>query len=247
MSSEKVNFNYMEAIYYLATRLKKANIPFEIKCGQGGFQIAYPKAGADRICSVILHNYSQGNTLNNFEICGLLTDEEEKIDNVKGNLTEVEVFYRIYDHYYGINRLELIEKKIIECVLSSSTNNIIKHLFKLYCMPDSIDRNRWINEIANFLDSVKKLSGKNKFPDSNQIYECTYDKWENLITDIRCISGMIETIEFEYNIVIDKDYNFISNEFNSICKDYFMWISNELSQKGIIGHRTIYNKINELL
>ena len=138
-------------------------------------------------------------------------------------------------------------KKEIERVLSSSTNNIIKHLFKLYCMPDSVNRKHWITEVANFLDSVKKLSGKNKFPNSNQIYEWTYDKWEDLITDVRCISGMIETIEFEYNIVIDKDYNFISNEFNDICKNYFMWISNELSQKGIIGHRTIYYKINELL
>lgn len=109
MSAEKVNFNYMEAIYYLASRLKKANIPFEIQCGLGGFQIAYPKAGPDRICSVILHNYSQGNTLNNFEICGLLTDEEEKSDTVLGNLTEAEVFYRIYDHYYGTNHFIKIQ------------------------------------------------------------------------------------------------------------------------------------------
>lgn len=100
MRAEKVNFNYMKAIYYLATRLKKANIPFEIQCYDKGFQIAYPKIGVDRICSVILHDYSYGNTLNNFEICGLLTDEEEKIDSVVGNLSEDEVFSRIYNHYY---------------------------------------------------------------------------------------------------------------------------------------------------
>lgn len=98
--TQRVNFNYMKAIYNLADRLNKCKIPFELQCYDKGFQIAYPKIGVDRICSVILHDYSYGNTLNNFEICGLLTDEEEKIDNVVGNLSEDEVFSRIYNHYY---------------------------------------------------------------------------------------------------------------------------------------------------
>ena len=138
-------------------------------------------------------------------------------------------------------------KKEIERTLASATNNIIKHLFKLYCMPNNINRNHWIMEIANFLDEVKKLSGKNKFPTSKQIYDWTYFKWKDQITDLNCIPGMVETIEFDYHTVVDKSYDVISYEFDDICEKYFKWLANELGTKGIVGHKSIYDKINELI
>ena len=98
---ETVNFNYMKPIYNLANRLNEANIPFVINCFNGGFQIAYPDNGANRECSVILHNGSYGHSNNSFEIMGLLTDEESVYDSVVGYLTEDDVFNRIYNHYYN--------------------------------------------------------------------------------------------------------------------------------------------------
>ena len=98
---ETVNFNYMKSIYNLANRLNEANIPFVINCFSGGFQIAYPDNGANRKCSVVLHNGSYGHSCNSFEIMGLLTDEESVYDSVVGYLTEDDVFNRIYNHYYN--------------------------------------------------------------------------------------------------------------------------------------------------
>lgn len=38
-----------------------------------------------------------------------------------------------------------------------------------------------------------------------------------------------------------------TKEFDDICVEYFRWLSNELSQIGLITKSKIYNKLNELL
>ena len=65
-------------------------------------------------------------------------------------------------------------KREMERELKSKTSQIIQHLFKLYLMPNSINRNHWQREIANFLSDVSKLNGRNKFPTSKQLYNWTY-------------------------------------------------------------------------
>jgi len=137
-------------------------------------------------------------------------------------------------------------KKEIERELSAVTTPIIRHLFKLYCLPNHRSRNHWIAEIANFLSSVKRLSGKNKFPNRNQIMDWTYYKWEDLLTDTEFMKREIDTIEFKYGVIIDKSIDDVCETFNALCYDYFLWVANELSQYGNIGHGSIYNKLNEL-
>ena len=55
-------------------------------------------------------------------------------------------------------------KKDLERSLKPITDNIIWHLFKLYLMPNNINRNHWKREIASFLNKVSKLTGSNKYP-----------------------------------------------------------------------------------
>ena len=137
-------------------------------------------------------------------------------------------------------------KREIERHLNDVTTPVIKHLFKLYCMPESNDRNHWISEIANFLNSVKRLSGKNKFPNRNLIMDWTYYKWEDLLTDPVYMKRMLADIEFVYGVKINKSVEDICETFNALCCEYFLWLANELSRYGSAVRSEIYNKLNEL-
>lgn len=140
-------------------------------------------------------------------------------------------------------------KREMERELKSKTSQIIQHLFKLYLMPNSINRDYRKKEIANFLSDVPKLNGRNKFPTSKQLYNWTYKKWCDVITDIPYMKVMVKDVLDEYTNMneIRKTYKQICEEFNSICETYFRWLSTELSKVGKVARTDIYNKIDELV
>lgn len=82
----------------LVNMLGGANIPYEIHEAWGGLRIAYPN-NTDIVCSVIQHGFSYGGKEGYLEIMGLLTEEEDERDSVKGWLTAEDVFERISNHF----------------------------------------------------------------------------------------------------------------------------------------------------
>ena len=78
--------------------LTDANIPHTLDRFLDGWQICYPNNDG-RVADAIQHFGSYGNAKNLLEIMGLLTEEEEKCDSVKGYLTAEDVFNRISEHY----------------------------------------------------------------------------------------------------------------------------------------------------
>ena len=94
-------------IFKLRNMLERAEIPFEFSdrsydgCGRREYfyQIRYPKAEINAICSVIQCGFSYGGNEDKLEIMGLLTDEERERDSVAGWLTAEDVFERIKNHY----------------------------------------------------------------------------------------------------------------------------------------------------
>lgn len=94
-------------IFKLRGMLIRAGIPHEFSDrsydGCGGreyfYQIRYPKAETNAICSVIQCGFSYGGNENKLEIMGLLTDDERERDSVAGWLTAEDVFERIKNHY----------------------------------------------------------------------------------------------------------------------------------------------------
>lgn len=93
-----INFEEFDKLEHL---LVDAGIPYEKQRNFGGKQIAYPRFGDDRVCSVILHKGSYGREKGLLEIMGLLTDEEYECDSVAGYLTADDVFNRIKKHWDG--------------------------------------------------------------------------------------------------------------------------------------------------
>ncbi len=65
----------------------------------GGYNLAYYGKDNYKVCSVLEHNGSYGHKQDRLEIMGLLTEQEQRIDSVKGWLTADDVFQRIKKHW----------------------------------------------------------------------------------------------------------------------------------------------------
>ena len=135
----------------------------------------------------------------------------------------------------------------IERNLTAHTDEIIEHLLKCYLMPEHSSVNHWKSEIANQIYKVDRLKNNKKFPSAKQIYKWTYDKKQDLITDVRWFTKYVGMICEEYSIDIDESPADFMGDFDRICVEYFTWLSNELSQIGLISKSEIYSKLNELL
>ena len=86
-------------IYKLRNLLDVAGIPYVFENGfLNGGALAYPNR-ENMVCSAIEHDDSYGRQADKIEIMGLLTDEEQKYDDVVGWLTAEDVFNRISKHY----------------------------------------------------------------------------------------------------------------------------------------------------
>lgn len=93
----RLDESYTE-ILKLDKMLTDANIPHTLDRFLDGWQVIYSVNG-NKIADAIQHYGSYGNTENLLEIMGLLTEEEEKCDSVKGWLTADDVFNRMSEHY----------------------------------------------------------------------------------------------------------------------------------------------------
>lgn len=90
-------------IFKLKEMLEEENIPHVfILDGQfehfESYQLAYPGLN-NMICSCIEGYGTYGAEKDLLEIDGLLTKEERILDTIVGNLTAIEVFNRIKEHY----------------------------------------------------------------------------------------------------------------------------------------------------
>lgn len=139
-------------------------------------------------------------------------------------------------------------KREIERHLNDVTEPIIEHLFKIYCFPNDINRHHWAMEIYSFLNKVKKLTGSNRLPTAKQIYNWTYFKWKDLITDEKFMSRWLKGTQKHYNeIPQELDVAVVCEQFDYICEQYFKWLAYELSNYSYVYSDDIEDKINELV
>lgn len=87
----------------LINLLDGEGIPYELTKEFNGYHIVYPNS-EERRCSVICHDYSYGHEAGLLEIMGLLTEEETWYDSVVGWLEAEDVFNRIHNDYFKMNK-----------------------------------------------------------------------------------------------------------------------------------------------
>lgn len=138
-------------------------------------------------------------------------------------------------------------KQKMEDELTYATKQIINHICKIVLMPDADIVNHWKQEIANFLNEVDKLKGNNKYPSEKQIMKWTYNKQEDMLTDTVKMNRKLMDIVDEYGIKYNIEYNASIALINNFCKEYFSWISTELSTYGYVNRKLIYDKLDMLI
>ena len=140
-------------------------------------------------------------------------------------------------------------KKEIERHLTNQTDIIVEHILYLIMDKDNNAVDHWKNEIYSFLHTVKKLSGKNKFPTAKQIYDWTYCKISDCITDMRWVRVFVEDAcdkeGFTYTSI--SSFSTISKQLDSFCRDYFSWLGENLSKVGIVSKQNVFKELDKLM
>ena len=121
--------------------------------------------------------------------------------------------------------------------LESKTPELMDTLIKLYLYPDHESKLHWRQEVSSFINMVPKLKGSNAFPKSEDIIKNTWKVWSD------CLLDWIDPIMEDYGYS-DKSSN--KKELYDNCKSYFEWLGKELSSRGKLSNKSIYEKLESL-
>lgn len=138
-------------------------------------------------------------------------------------------------------------QKAVERRLTEHTDEILEHLLKCFIMPQHTATQHWKQEIASQIYKVDRLKAGKKFPSAKQIYSWTYHKKQDLITDPRWFSKFVYGICDQYGVELEISPDVFMPEFDAICVKYFKWLSEELSDVGLVTRGEVYQKLDELL
>ena len=131
--------------------------------------------------------------------------------------------------------------------LYDKTNILVEHLTYICLSPNNINRNHWITEIHSFIDHVDILKSTKKFPTKDFIYKSTYGDSRDLFTNTTFMTKFIRAILKKENIKTDLTLDEIITIVDSVCTQYFSWLSKELSETGFVDRDEVEEKVNELI
>lgn len=132
---------------------------------------------------------------------------------------------------------------MIKLDLNSIHKNLRLHLMMTFFLRNNQSLNHWISEINGFCHDVNKCKNTKKYPKASFILQILWGQWEDSFYDH--YKGYIRDIESKENIIIDKNYNL--NDCYNYLKDYYIWLSDNLSKHGYVDLSDIKDKIHELL
>lgn len=125
----------------------------------------------------------------------------------------------------------------IKSDLRSAAKIVLNHLIKVWLYPTAQEQNHWKQEIAQSLNDVPKLKGRNRYPDYRFLIQNTWNVYEDSLEDR--VDVIISSIE-EAPIAFDFD------DLYRAISDYFDWICFRLTEKGIVKYSDIYEEIESL-
>lgn len=137
---------------------------------------------------------------------------------------------------------QALRKSEMESDLRQMMPRLIQHLIKCFIWKDTTgDLNHWCSEIAAFYQSVPKLKNTKKFPTYKYLMNITIEKFEDVLNDR--IKLTVEDLLYDGYKEIDYSANRVYNQII----EYFKWISNELSIKGMVSKSDIYKEVTKLI
>lgn len=123
----------------------------------------------------------------------------------------------------------------------------VEHITYLVLFPGSVYTDHWMHEIYSFYSRISKVKTNNKFPTKQQIYSWTYDKVQDVVNDRTYMIRMIQNCCYDEKYKNIYDVDSVIPVLDSICTEYFDWISEQLSQYGIVVQEDAKYKLAELI
>lgn len=115
------------------------------------------------------------------------------------------------------------------------------HLFFVYEIKDDAFEN-YIDEIYLLLPNISRWKKTNKFPTKEFIMNVLWDEWQDIRDNISF--SLLDMTKIKYR---NFSKTTVDKEFYDFLFSYFSWISQELSDNGVVRLQDVHNKINELL
>lgn len=131
--------------------------------------------------------------------------------------------------------------------LYAKMNITIEHLLYIVLDPNSPTVHHWCSEICAFIGEVDKLSSTKKFPSEKQIYEWTYGRKQDLVTDEAYMNKLIKRTAKKENLTVVNTTSEISEKLDYVCTKYFHWLAKELSTVGIVDEDEVEEKIRQFV
>lgn len=128
-------------------------------------------------------------------------------------------------------------RTVIENQLVNASNPLTEHLIKLYLFPSSEYVNHWRQEVYGFLSRVPRLKSRNKYPESDFIFDCISAYLDQTAELMQFVAEENESLVPE---------RFDATELESALTNYLNWLAETLSAEGRVHSTAVYNKLKEL-
>jgi len=129
----------------------------------------------------------------------------------------------------------------LEYELRKPLKQLILHLFFVYEIKDDALLHH-IDEIYSLLPSISKWKKTNKFPTKEFIMNILWYEWQDIKDNVSF--RLLDMTKITYKNFSETT---VDKEFYDFLFSYFSWISQELSDNGVVRLDAVHNKINELL
>lgn len=127
--------------------------------------------------------------------------------------------------------------KQIKIDLRGATKVVLNHLIEIWLYPNVVEQIKWKSEVAHALNDIPKLKGKHKYPSDKFIFKNSWDVYRDTINN---------RIEFVIQNIQETPIEFETSRVYDALEEYFVWISNRLSEKGLVAYPDIYTKIEKI-
>lgn len=126
--------------------------------------------------------------------------------------------------------------------LDSLTDKVIEHLIKIWLFPRYHSVSDWIEHTWKALHKTHKIKDINKFPDSEDIFQNTWEDNKHIVPDTvdHYIRKHFE--DKEYPGYMRSNYKDLKN-LNNCMEKYFMKISDKLSEDGTFSRSFVEESV----
>jgi hypothetical protein len=125
--------------------------------------------------------------------------------------------------------------------LRKPLKQLILHLFFVYEIKDDAFEHH-IDEIYLLLSNISKWTKTNKFPTKEFIMNILWYEWQDIKDNVSLV--LLDMTKITYKNFSETN---VDKEFYDFLFSYFSWISQELSDNGVVRLDDVHKKINELL